>query len=272
MNHSTEIDKISAALVAAQAEMPTPALDRAVNSGKYGYRYATLAEIVKLTKPTLAAHGLAVVQSAGDDGVTTRIVHESGQWIESTPLRVMIATETPQAQGSALTYARRYSLNAMLSLAPADEDDDAQAAMPPRQQSATPSAPPQTGQQRPAAPAQATRLVWPFASKDPTKPNYKGVPLSQLPYEMLLWAKNKGVFDSNHPQYGAENAAMNAEIERCLATPKNIGNTPAKVGEYLNRVLDADMPPVKKIRATPPLAAGNIDDEPADLYAQDAPF
>jgi hypothetical protein len=73
----------------------------------------------------LSANGLAFVQTISDGVLHTRLLHTSGQWIASEhPLPM---SGKPQEIGSALTYARRYSLSALLGIA-ADEDDDANAA------------------------------------------------------------------------------------------------------------------------------------------------
>jgi hypothetical protein len=61
--------------------------------------------------------------------VTTLLAHASGEWIE-TRLAMGLESTDPQAIGSALTYARRYGLCALVGVAPGDVDDDAAAAMP----------------------------------------------------------------------------------------------------------------------------------------------
>ena len=74
------------------------------------------------------ANGLAVIQGCeGHEGtlcVTTRLTHSSGQWIQST-LAVHPKDDSPQAYGSAITYARRYALAAMVGLAQVDDDAEA---------------------------------------------------------------------------------------------------------------------------------------------------
>jgi hypothetical protein len=61
--------------------------------------------------------------------VTTLIAHTSGEWIE-TRLALGVESTDPQAIGSALTYARRYGLCALVGVAPGEPDDDGAAAMP----------------------------------------------------------------------------------------------------------------------------------------------
>jgi hypothetical protein len=127
MRQSETVSELSKALVVAAAELRNPHASASANTGKYSYRYAPLDEIINDVRAVLAKHGLAALQEAvgepGRVGVTTRIVHSSGEWIECGPLWLP-AGEGAQQHGSALTYARRYALTAALLLA-ADEDTDA---------------------------------------------------------------------------------------------------------------------------------------------------
>lgn len=123
------MSKLSAALVAFQTECPSVAFDK--TNPAFKSRYASLAAILKTIGPVLAKHGLAIVQfpvsSDGKVGCTTRIVHESGEWMEET-LLLPLAKNDPQGAGSAITYARRYGLSGALGIV-ADDDDDGEAAM-----------------------------------------------------------------------------------------------------------------------------------------------
>jgi hypothetical protein len=123
---SDSINELATALAAAQGEMKNAALNR-INP-HFKSKYADLAGIRDTVTPALTKHGLAVVQGTDttDGGivVVTRLLHKSGQWMES---RFPIAYDKPQTMGSAYTYARRYSLSAMCSIS-ADDDDDANAA------------------------------------------------------------------------------------------------------------------------------------------------
>lgn len=126
MRTSENIDQLATALAAAQAEMKNAKLNK-INP-HFKSKYADLAEIRDTVTPALSKNGIAVVQGtdAAESGilVVTRLVHKSGQWIES---RFPIAYDKPQTMGSAYTYAKRYSLAAICNIA-ADEDDDANAA------------------------------------------------------------------------------------------------------------------------------------------------
>ena len=120
MKTSEQIAELAAALAAAQGMMENAVMNR-VNP-HFKSKYADLAAIFDAARKPLSANGLAIVQTIGDGVLHTRLLHTSGQWIASEhPLPM---SGRPQEIGSALTYARRYSLSALIGIA-ADEDDDA---------------------------------------------------------------------------------------------------------------------------------------------------
>ena len=123
MKTSEQISELAAALAKAQGMMENAVMNR-VNP-HFKSKYADLAAIFDAARKPLSANGLAIVQTIGDGVLHTRLLHTSGQWIASEhPLPM---SGRPQEIGSALTYARRYSLSALIGIA-ADEDDDANAA------------------------------------------------------------------------------------------------------------------------------------------------
>lgn len=128
MNQSESIVKLSAAFAKAQSEMSGAVKDSA--NPFYKSKYADLVSVIKAIKEPFANNGLSYTQFpiTGDNGigVTTRLIHESGEWLESTFTLPMTKLD-PQAAGSAITYARRYALQAMAGI-PA-VDDDAEMAM-----------------------------------------------------------------------------------------------------------------------------------------------
>lgn len=133
MRSSDQIDQLASALAAAQGEFPTVTKTKVARvptkgGGEYSYRYADLPDVLAAVQPALTKHGLAVIAlpdtaAEGKPALTTRLVHVSGQWIEATA-ELYLSQQTPQGQGSAITYARRYGLCGALNIA-ADEDDDA---------------------------------------------------------------------------------------------------------------------------------------------------
>ena len=101
------------------------ALPKIANPGKDGKshhgKYATLAAILDHVRPVLAEHGLAVLQPIEAEGVRTMIAHESGAIYDAGTYPVG-SFPNPQAQGSAISYARRYALMSVLGIAGADDD------------------------------------------------------------------------------------------------------------------------------------------------------
>jgi len=119
--------KISAAFVAAQAELVNPHKNKTVKTGTFQFDYADLASILDQVRPVLARHGLAISQSIGGEHgvvtVTTTLHHTSGESIQWGPLPGPSGPDW-KTLGGAITYARRYALTAALGLS-ADDDKDA---------------------------------------------------------------------------------------------------------------------------------------------------
>ena len=119
---------IAAAFVKAQRQFG-PALKTSVNP-HFKSKYADLANCIEAVIEALNANGIGLMQRTYEckDGVLveTVFIHESGEVMECGMLHVPAGKQDPQGYGSALTYARRYSLLAATGLAP--EDDDANAA------------------------------------------------------------------------------------------------------------------------------------------------
>ncbi len=155
MKHSETIGAIAKALAAAQRAI-RPAIKDATNP-HFRSRYADLAAIDEACRPHLAANGIAILQASSfTDGCaccTTTLVHaDSGEWFAAT-LSLPVERPTPQAIGSALTYARRYSLSSLAAV-PAGDDDDGEAAEgrgDPRHARGGPSLPPSVVVPPPAA-------------------------------------------------------------------------------------------------------------------------
>ena len=119
---------LQADLVAALSAIRNPALDGKANYGKY----ATLPACLDAARQTLSQHNLSVMQMThcDPDRLVTRIVHVSGEWLEDGGVPLLCENKAnPQKMGSAITYARRYGLCAMLGIV-GEEDDDGQRATP----------------------------------------------------------------------------------------------------------------------------------------------
>lgn len=124
--------ELVAAMVAAMAELENIPKANTAKVGSYSYSYADLGDTLTYVRPILARHGLGVSQEVTGDGQTitvfTIIWHTSGESHRSAGL-TMRAGVTAQETGSAITYARRYSLLPALGLA-TEDDDGAQASQP----------------------------------------------------------------------------------------------------------------------------------------------
>ena len=128
MHTSNEINELATALAKAQGEM-----GGAIKGAKNDYlksSYADLASVIAAVKEPMSNNGLSYIQlpfSRKDSvGVTTRIMHSSGQWIESS-FSIPAPKHDPHTYGSIVTYCRRFSLQSALGVS-AESDDDGNAA------------------------------------------------------------------------------------------------------------------------------------------------
>jgi len=147
------LDKIAAALIAVQAEMPTVAKGRTAQvkseKGSYSYTYAGLADVAEAVYPILAKHGLAFTALPANGQLVGMLLHSSGQTLTGS---LPITGGTPQALGSSITYGRRYLLGCMTGLVTDDDDDGQIAAATPKPTRATKSQPvPESAKSQPAS-------------------------------------------------------------------------------------------------------------------------
>ena len=124
IRQSESIDKLSAAFVAAQAEMDHAARDS--KNPHFRSNYASLAACLDACRPALNKHGIGIMQgTARGEGrqivVTTRLVHQSGEWMESD-LSLSADKDNAQGAGSAISYARRYALCGLVGISDVDDD------------------------------------------------------------------------------------------------------------------------------------------------------
>ena len=115
-----------AALAKAQTEFATVTRDKTVTvqtktGGSYKFSYAPLDTILAAVRAPLSKHGLVLVQTLDDGALVTSLLHESGASISGR--MALPGTTDIQGLGSAITYLRRYAIQAVLGIA-AEEDDD----------------------------------------------------------------------------------------------------------------------------------------------------
>jgi hypothetical protein len=125
---SETLGKLSEALAKAQGEIKGAKKDS--DNPFFHSHYADLASVLEACREPLSKNGLAIVQLPGQNGeglfIDSVLLHSSGEWI-SGRLHIKPVKEDPQGIGSAVTYGRRYGLQALVGIAP--EDDDGEAAM-----------------------------------------------------------------------------------------------------------------------------------------------
>jgi hypothetical protein len=215
MNRSETIGELVKALAAAQMEMG--AAKKTAENPYYRSHYADLAEVIAVSRPVLNKHGLAIMQfpSAEGEKVTllTLLAHESGEWVSEVNSTIpgkepkgggpFVPGRSPQADGSAISYLRRYGWQAIIGL-PA-EDDDGEAA--------------EGHTESHAENAESGEWTVPFGK-------LKGTPLSALSNESVLWYRDyfrKKAEEDPNGKYAARNKkdldVLEAEILR--RTPKN---------------------------------------------------
>ena len=128
MERSESIKELATALSKAQNEMMGAAKD--AKNPFFKSNYADMGSVVRAVKEPFAANGLSYSQfpmfEDGKAGVETILMHESGEFMSSILMLPMANKQDPQSTGSAITYARRYALQAIAGIP--SEDDDGQAA------------------------------------------------------------------------------------------------------------------------------------------------
>ena len=126
METSTTIKELTAAL--CQFQSAQLKATKRNNNPAFKTKYSGVNEVLEAVLPTLTEVGLCFVQFPDGEALTTRLMHVSGEWMQAS-YALKPVQNTPQASGSALTYARRYALLAVLGLG--TEDDDGHAASAP---------------------------------------------------------------------------------------------------------------------------------------------
>jgi len=129
---SATLGKLVSALVKAQLEFKAVLKDAenpAYTRGNRRSMYATLDSVISATREPLAKHGLVIIalpQEMVEDvrlRITSILIHESGEFIESTMTMTAVDRVTPQELGKLITYARRYQWTSLTGTAPEDDTD-----------------------------------------------------------------------------------------------------------------------------------------------------
>jgi len=126
MKKSESIVEISQAMAKFQEEVKQPFRD--ADNPFFKSKYVPLENVVEAIHDIAPKHGLSFVQfplndDTGRVGVSTLLMHESGEWIEFPPVFFEAEKQTPQGYGALITYIKRYSLSAIFGIT-SDQDDD----------------------------------------------------------------------------------------------------------------------------------------------------
>lgn len=142
MEKSKDITKLAQALGIFQSQVS--AVKKEGKNPFFKSKYATLEDTLDVIKKPMANNGLSFSQlPCGENELTTILMHISGEYILATA-KMSPKDNTPQGQGSAITYMRRYALSAILGLATEDDDDGNASSTPqnaPKSQYKPPTAP-----------------------------------------------------------------------------------------------------------------------------------
>ena len=150
---SPSLARFGAAFVKVQREL-RPVVKNA-NNPHFGNNFADLASILDEALPVINEHGFALLQfpastSSGQLALLSMLVHESGEYVSAT-MPLVPDKAGPQAEGSAITYGRRYAACAILGIRTVDDDGNAGSGRPEQ------PARPQQRQQQPPPPQNNTR-------------------------------------------------------------------------------------------------------------------
>lgn len=114
------LDKLTPALVAFQAAVKAPPKTR--ENPHLKNKYADLQDVIDTIREPLTVNGLAISHEVSGTTLITKLLHVSGQSLK-TEMPLLMGKQDMQGLGSALTYARRYSVSALLGIASDDCDD-----------------------------------------------------------------------------------------------------------------------------------------------------
>ena len=198
---SETIGAIAGALAKAQAELTNPAKSLTATipalfprEADRTFRYAPLAAGLEIVRKCLGQHEIAVVQTtaiekeAGLIQLTTMLAHSSGEWMSSDwPVCPVSETAAPHRMGAALTYARRYSLFALVGIAGEDDLDapDLPTLAPGQGESAPPEVQDQRRRRKIPGAAYVKTEFWPSMHQPPGATSYSSRSRRSNP-----WAKS----------------------------------------------------------------------------------
>jgi hypothetical protein len=190
MGTMEQINEIATALVAAQAEMKNAIKDS--TNPHFKSSYADIASVIDSIRGPLTKNGLAFTQipklhlESGEWTLVTKLLHKSGQTLENE-CPIIVAKDDAQGFGSALTYARRYGLQALTGQAADDDDGNLAAKNPPAEKP----------KDKPAAKAPAPKESDPVSKYQIDQlmelTDKKGIPIARMQELLKLMGLTKSV-------------------------------------------------------------------------------
>lgn len=183
MNKSETIGELVKALNLARDGFP--AIKKEATNPFYNSKYATLDSIIAKTRPALKAAELTIIQLPDGEVLTTILYHDSGEWM-STDTLLLPEKKTPQGNGSAITYARRYGMSSILGVV---SDDDLDGNMP--KQKAEPKKETLESQYEKLTGKATTTDLWNSLGAWLKKKNANAKLIERYEKEMSLWTFNQ---------------------------------------------------------------------------------
>jgi hypothetical protein len=126
-SQSQSVDQLISAMVQFNIEFQSVGLKKDKQNDHLKNKYVTLDNILNTVRPILAKNGLVVIQALAGEYLITSLYHVSGQFFQAdmifSPMSGNKGTNALQELGGGITYARRYSLSAILGIS-VDSDED----------------------------------------------------------------------------------------------------------------------------------------------------
>jgi len=125
MKTSESIKSITAAMIEVQSKIK--GIVPSASNPFFKSKYIPLDDILEFIRPILTQNEIWLTQNAVGDGdyieVTTRLLHSSGEYVETDALKMKPQKNDPQQLGSCITYAKRYQLASLLGISSEVDDD-----------------------------------------------------------------------------------------------------------------------------------------------------
>ena len=267
---SPQINELATALAKAQGMMQTAKKDS--SNPFFKSVYADLASVWEACRQALSTNGLCVIQTTDNDNgsviVITTLVHAGGQWIRGK-LRIKPVKDDPQGTGSAITYARRYALAAIVGVAPDEsEDDDGEGAMG-RGKGKKPTT--QTEPQKRLTAIDEAPLGDPSSALLHVTQNIANVTIRPYTDKKTGKARERYIItDGNKAEYGTFDKKIADAAKRAMEAGirAELGHTVNKYGNALETIALIDIPPDRPVETLTVLMPVCPEDEklPASIF------